>query len=207
MPAFIDVTGQKFGRLTALSVAPSKNGVRWHCRCDCGTSISVSRRDLSTSNTRSCGCLKLEMLAQRNTTHGLAYDGPYSTWKHMRKRCLFEGDPSYQWYGARGITICDEWLDFSKFHAWSMANGWRKGLTIERIDVNGHYEPTNCMWLPNELQSKNKRDNRPVIRSDGKRYALVADAARDMHCSTTQISAACSGKQKTCHGFGWRYLS
>jgi hypothetical protein len=209
MPPSKDLTGCSFGRLTVIEEADrTPRGVRWLCRCDCGQNIIVNGVSLSTGNTKSCGCIHRQQLSARNRVHGLARTGPYNIWKHMRQRCRNPKSVGYPYYGGRGIDICPEWDDYLMFHNWAMANGWRDGLTIERRDVNGNYEPDNCLWVENAVQAKNKRSpwNREVERSDGKRYRLVADAARDMGVSTTQISAACSGKQKTCRGFGWRYV-
>jgi hypothetical protein len=205
MPAFKDLTGQRFGRLVALTFEKRPQGAWWHCRCDCGGTAVVRGAMMTRGNTSSCGCIQREQLAARNRKHDLHGQGPYQTWKHMRRRCYAPSSLGYQWYGVRGISICDAWQDYGTFHAWAMSSGWQKGLTIERIDNDGNYEPGNCTWIPNELQSKNKRDNRAVVRGDGKHYALLADAARDMGCSTTQISAACRGTQKTAHGYTWRY--
>jgi len=207
MPAFRNLAGQKFGRLTVLSVASRKPDVRWHCRCDCGSMTIASRASLSTGNTSSCGCLHREQLAERNHRHGGARTRLHQIWKHMRQRTMNPKALAFPWYGGRGIKICDEWQAFDAFRDWALANGYRNDLTIERKDVDGDYEPSNCTWIPNENQPKNKRQpwNRSVLRSDGKVYQLVADAARAVGGSGTSISAACNGRQKTAYGYSWRY--
>jgi hypothetical protein len=160
---------------------------------------------LTRGNTSSCGCIQREQLATRNRKHDLHGKGPYQTWKHMRRRCYSPSSVGYRWYGVRGISICAAWQDYASFHAWAIDSGWRKGLTIERVDNDGDYTPENCTWIENELQPKNKRDNRPVVRSDGKEYPLISDAARDMGCPLSVITYACTHPHKITRGYGWKY--
>jgi hypothetical protein len=151
MGKFQDLTGKRFGRLVATKYLGNS---RWECQCDCGKTTSVGIGDLKNSHTRSCGCLFLETIR----THGLTNSRLYTIREGMITRCYKKNSISYDNYGGRGITICDEWLnDFMSFYNWAMANGYDDNLTIERIDVNGNYEPSNCKWITNSEQSKNKR--------------------------------------------------
>lgn len=151
MGKFQDLTGKRFGRLVATKYLGNSC---WECQCDCGKITNVGIGDLKNSHTRSCGCLFLETIR----THGLANSRLYKIREGMITRCYKKNSISYDNYGGRGITICDEWLnDFMSFYNWAMANGYDDNLTIERIDVNGNYEPSNCKWITNSEQSKNKR--------------------------------------------------
>ena len=170
-----DLTGQRFGYWYVIEpVNELYDGAHtfWKCRCDCGN-IGVVRTDqLTRGISNSCGCYGREQsraaTIKRNTTHGLRRHSLYRIWHHMRERCLCKNDKAYRLYGARGIYVCDEWKDdFKAFYDWSIANGWRKGLTIDRIDNDGPYAPWNCRWVTQDVQNKNKRTNVHLI-VDGK---------------------------------------
>ena len=178
----IDLTGRVFGRLTVIEYAGrNSDGVRmWLCRCACGNEATVRGSCLTSGHTKSCGCGKLGPLNPNekhwNETHGKTGTRLYFVWKNMRNRCRCKSSSSYRFYGKRGISVCEEWEDFSNFSSWAMSSGYSDGLTIERIDVNGNYCPENCCWIPRELQSKNTRSVH-VIEFNG--VSLVqADWAR-----------------------------
>ena len=166
-----DLTGQKFGRLTVVKQSgfgnKNKHGSRyakWLCKCDCGNYCERTTDILKRSrNDHSCGCLAKEHLddmAKANTTHGMTGSRLYVCYNDMMSRCYRQKDTHYKAYGGRGITVCDEWKNDSKaFIDWALANGYSDDLTIERIDVNGNYEPSNCMWIPMSEQYDNKRQN------------------------------------------------
>ena len=171
-----DYTGQVFGRLTALTY---RGHSKWTCLCSCGKLVDVNTRDLKNGNTKSCGCYKQERLYEANTTHGISIKHPiYRSWTHMKSRCYNVNVYAYQYYGARGIEVCDEWLhDFKAFYDWSMANGWKEGLSIDRIDNDGPYAPWNCRWADNITQANNKRNNRIIsINGVSKTVKQWADA-------------------------------
>lgn len=156
----IDITNTRFSRLTALEPLRSgKNGIIWRCRCDCGNEIEVKTSLLRNGNTKSCGCARKDSLRKLMTTHGATHNRTktptYESWRAMRARCELPKNSNWKYYGGRGIRVCDEWRDFAAFLA---DMGERPpGHTIERKDVNGNYEPGNCVWLPKENQSKNRR--------------------------------------------------
>lgn len=127
----------------------------------------------------------------------------------MRERCERPNDAKYPLYGGRGIKVCPEWHDFVVFFAWSKQSGYQQGLSIERIDNHGDYTPTNCRWATQKEQQRNRRDNRPVVRSDGTCYGNMADAADDTgnRARKQGIWKVCNGRAKTSGGYGWSYLS
>lgn len=227
MSNFIDMTGQKFGKLTVVGLADPTNKTKWRCKCECGNEVDVFgtnlRRGLTKScgcsksekrinimnqrfeklvvekmlfqngksyclcrcdcgnekvilassllnhGTRSCGCLNREVakrLCLQNKTHGETKTRLYHVWQGMKRRTCKIDDPKYPIYGGRGIKMCDEWRnDFVAFRTWAMENGYDPNAkygdcTIDRIDVNGDYEPSNCRWVDLKVQARNRRSNR-----------------------------------------------
>ena len=165
-----DLINQKFGKLTVVKYVYTDrhNRAIWLCKCDCGSMVEVSSNSLQRSNTKSCGCLK--GINQR----GYKYNYPrlYNIWQQMKARCYNKNNPDYKNYGARGITICGEWLsNFQAFYEWSIDNGYKKNLTIDRIDVNGNYEPNNCHWATTKQQNRNTRNNK-YITINGEMHCL-----------------------------------
>lgn len=176
MSKVIDLTGQKFGRLTVvgreLKGGASKEAY-WKCKCECGGNTTVSGYSLRRGNTKSCGCLKKEKASVINVTHGFSSkEALYTKWASMKARCYNSKATNYKNYGGRGVTICGEWLnDYVAFRDWAIGNGYSIGLTIDRINVNGNYCPDNCRWLSNKGQANNKRTNR-VITMNGVAHTL-----------------------------------
>jgi hypothetical protein len=174
MSRLIDLTGRRFGRLVAIKqVGKNKSGYQmWLCMCDCGGVSVVNYHNLKNNHTQSCGCLRRERTVETNTTHGLRKTRLYRIWCHMRERCYYPKENRYAQYGGRGITVCDEWKnDFQAFYDWAMANGYNDDLSIDRIDVNGNYEPSNCRWATLEEQANNKRTSH-LITIGGETFTL-----------------------------------
>lgn len=156
MGRFVDLTGKKYNMLTVIEREGTGNGgdVRWLCVCDCGKQTVVLANNLKRGEVKSCGCLKK---ISPSTTHNKSKTRLYTIWINIKTRCKNEKNKFYPQYGGRGIKICNEWdLDFMKFHDWAMANGYEEHLTIDRIDVNGNYEPSNCRWITLKEQENNK---------------------------------------------------
>lgn len=172
-----DITNMKFGKLTAIKLHHQKqcfdkngkkNGTNhyWLCKCDCGNECIVNKYHLLYRRTTSCGCLH-----RGKTIHNLSNSRIYKIWGDMKNRCSNKNNTAFKFYGERGITVCNEWQDFKNFYDWSINNGYNDNLTIDRINVNGNYEPNNCRWVDINFQQKNKRTNR-FIKYNGKTLCL-----------------------------------
>lgn len=162
MTRMIDITGQRFGRLTAIEpTGQSLNKyILWRCKCDCGNEHIARSHDLRQGTTKSCGCLLRETatrMGKSNTTHGMTNAPEYYTWEAMKQRCCNPKDISYKRYGGRGIKICKRWLDsFENFYA-DMGPRPTPEHTIQRIDNDKGYSPANCKWVPWQEQYSNRR--------------------------------------------------
>lgn len=170
---FDDLTGRRFGRLVVLERVEdhvSSGGYRypkWKCICDCGNETKATSRGLKFGSVKSCGCYRKEVASLlEHETHGDSvnpeYKNLYNVWRSMRRRCNSPNSQTYHHYGGRGISICKEWDDYIDFKEWALQSGYRQGLSIDRIDVNGNYEPSNCRWVTQKEQNNNRRNNRYV---------------------------------------------
>lgn len=155
-----DLTGEKFGRLKVIEYYGSnKNGrALWLCQCECGKTKIVIGNSLLSNLTTSCGCFNKEKARNRKTKHNLSYSKLYKVWQGMKTRCYNGKFIYYKNYGGRGISICDEWkCNFLTFYKWAINNGYQEGLTIDRTNNDGNYEPNNCRWVTRAEQNRNQR--------------------------------------------------
>ena len=156
-----DLEGKRFGRLTVIRRV-GRNKWRdsiWECSCDCGNVTTVSEGHLKSGHTTSCGCFARDERSRRATRHGLLMGGKkprtFIIWNGMKARCFNPRSTSYPRYGARGISVCNEWLDYETFNRWAMSHGYADGLELDRIDNDGPYCPSNCRWV---TRSRNQRN-------------------------------------------------
>jgi hypothetical protein len=169
----IDRTGHVFGRWTALSRVSGQR--KWLCRCECGTVKTVATSHLRQGKSRSCGCLEKELTSARAKTHGMSATVEHRTWMSMRDRCRNPKAAHYDCYGGRGITVCERWINsFGNFYE-DMGPRPSSRHSIDRIDVNGHYEPGNCRWATIAEQRRNTRTN-TIVQYLG-RDMCIAEAA------------------------------
>jgi hypothetical protein len=144
----IDLTGQRFGKLVVISrESRYRREETWRCLCDCGKETVVRGDVLRRGTTNSCGCGK-------GLKHGHFHKPWYRSYKSMMERCYLPTNGNYQRYGGKGVTVCEEWHDINKFAEWVETSGYAPGLTIDRIDPLGNYEPSNCQWLTRSENSK-----------------------------------------------------
>lgn len=165
--------GQRFERLVVTEII---DGRRRRCRCDCGATLTVERCNLTSGNSKSCGCLRSEHVAEYPATHGATRGGKrsraHSSWHNMLQRCANPNNPKWADYGGRGITVCERWLNsFTNFLA-DMGEP-PEGRTLDRIDNEGDYEPGNCRWATQRDQVRNRRTTRNLT-FDGRTQSIAA---------------------------------
>lgn len=159
---FEDLTGKKFNKLTVLERVCKENTKQtyWICRCECGKETITTSAHLKNGHTKSCGCIQKEVVKKYFTTHNMTNTKLYKVWRAIIDRTEYSSNKRYKNYGDRGIKMCKEWRkDFKNFYNWAINNGYKEGLTIDRINVNGDYEPNNCRWVTWEEQENNRTNN------------------------------------------------
>lgn len=165
----IDLTGKRFGRLTILrkSEDSRKSSIYWKCKCDCGAIKDIDGSHLRRGYTNSCGCIRKEGNHNYEKHKRL-----YGIWSHIKTRCTNKKYDKYKYYGGKGVSVCSEWDNFDNFKNWALDNGYSEELTIDRINVNGNYEPSNCRWVDIKTQCRNRTSNL-LVEYKGKEITLV----------------------------------
>lgn len=171
MPGVIDITNHRFGKLLVIRRVICKLKISfWYCHCDCGNETVVSGNNLSKGDTKSCGCIQSEFTKSRNTTHGLRKHPLYRIWHGITERCTKEYSISYRNYGAKGVTVCKEWYDFKTFYDWAIANGWRKGLFIDKDILPKKrglppniYSPDTCCFVTTKENNRHRSTTKLTI--------------------------------------------
>jgi len=176
---FVNV-GDVYGRLTVIGEAAQEDNSNYaRCKCSCGKVRDFLIRNITTGKSRSCGCAWREAASNRLKKHGLSWgengkmNRLYKIWLDMKERCYNSKNSSFKRYGGRGVTVCDEWRnDYSAFHEWALRNGYKPGLTIERVNNDGDYCPENCVWADRRAQARNRSTNH-ILKYRGKNYTLA----------------------------------
>ncbi len=178
MIQYEDMTGRRFGRLVVTGLSPyrTKSGkILWIAKCDCGGEKITQPSNLRCGDTQSCGCIKRELMVARNFIHGESRSPEFRSWAAMLSRCTNERLREYPQYGGRGIAVCDRWREFANFLT-DMGRRPTAKHTLERLNVNGNYEPDNCSWATQAEQLRNMRRN-IYVEINGQ-MMCVADAAK-----------------------------
>lgn len=183
--------GQVFSRLTVLMRNGSDNGALWLCRCKCGEEITARATKLRSGEVKSCGCLKKEnaknLRPGNNKTHGLSRHPVKTVYDNMYKRCYVSGTRRYERYGGRGIGICGEWLESREaFYLWALANGYRKGRIIDRIDNDGDYSPDNVRFVTARESANNTSRNRLLTWNGETKTVAQWARAMGVRCQALQ---------------------
>jgi hypothetical protein len=191
-----NIAGQRFGRLVAQSMIGTSRDRKaiWSTLCDCGASCVVRGKDLRSGNTKSCGCLRVDVTRESGRarlTHGHSRRSSrltpeYISWSSAKTRCFNPNKDDYAHYGGRGITMCDRWRD--SFEAFLADMGPRpKGKTLDRINVNGHYEPRNCRWATPKEQQENRRPVRRHAAVDMARLRALRSSGASVNAIAKQL--------------------
>ena len=212
---FVDFINQRFGRLVVIEKTDKRSGtnVIWKCKCDCGNEVFVSSSNLRSGHTQSCGCLQKERVSKAKTTHGMRFTSEYYSWNNMKARCYNPNYKHYKDYGGRGITICDRWRDSFENFLEDMGSKPSNKHSIDRIDVNGNYDPENCKWSTSQEQARNKRNQRDVklLDPEGQEYlvagGLIKQFCKDAGLDSSNINSVLNGKYKQHKGWTGFYLN
>lgn len=181
-------TGERFGRLLVLSLNENRSGLYvWNCVCDCGARCTATTTGLNSGDTKSCGCLRVEVSRRRMTKHGLSGVPEFIVWKGMKQRCDGVNGKSFQRYGGRGIRYCPEWTDFGAFYA-DMGPRPSREHSLERLDNDGNYEPGNCEWATRSEQRNNT--------SQGLAIMTLGDRSQSMKKWADELGANYSALRK-----------
>lgn len=155
-----ELIGKRFERLVVTDYMGKINGFkRYRCKCDCGNYVTTTKYRLLDGTCKSCGCYAIEVRTNMHKTHGLYYHKLHNIWSCMKYRCNNKNHKEFNSYGGKGIKVCDDWNNFINFYNWAISNGYKDGLSIDRIDGNKGYSPNNCRFITMKQQQENKIDN------------------------------------------------
>lgn len=186
----IDLTGQRFGSLVVVgrgTPRPYYKGAVWVCQCDCGNTKEVLGASLRKGETKSCGCNKNKLVSEARSARKYPYPRLRTIWHNMIDRCENPRAISYPLYGAKGVSVCDEWKSLESFVTWALSNGYTDELTIDRADGTKGYSPDNCRWV-SKIEQQNNRRNNHLLTVNGK-TDTIANWARYSGISHSTISA------------------
>lgn len=194
----INEEGKTYGRLTVIKEhgRSSNYKVMWKCVCKCKNITIVTGTNLRSGITKSCGCYSKERTSQRFTKHRMSKHPVYNTWGQMISRCLNPKNNRFKYYGGRGIKICKRWMVAKNFIK-DMLPTWKEGLSIDRINNDGDYKPSNCRWATPKQQAINQRRIRPIKNSLGEVYFTQKEAVKALGINASSISQALKGKYKS----------
>ena len=194
-----NLVGDRFGRVVVLerAGADKHNRALWLCQCDCGNTCIVATNRLTNGTTKSCGCYAKELFQEnsKKPVHGMYKSRPFSIWHSMKQRCLNPNCEQFEYYGGKGVKVCEKWMTFTGF--WEdMKNGYSDELTLDRIDGNGNYERSNCRWATRQEQSENKSSN-VCLTIDG------ITAVFKRHCERYGINYSTAYNRVYKHGYSY----
>lgn len=211
MPAFRDIKGKKINRLTVIEIADKKGGhYRWKCLCECGKTTIVNVSKIINGTTKSCGCFNRESIGNISRRHGYGHHMvEYNSWMAMKMRCYNLKNTHYKSYGERGIKVCDRWLNSFPNFLSDMGLKPTKQHTLERVEVNGNYGPSNCIWLLGALQGRNKTNNRHITFNGETKlmvdWCRIYDIGADKVCGRLKRGWKVDLRLFTQYPMGYRY--
>ena len=213
MSAIKDESGKVYGRWTVLKMVRNKRGkVAWLCRCNCGKEGVVIGAYLRNGSSKSCGCLSVDMARVNFTRHGFNRHPIHRSWESMKQRCYNPNNSRFYVYGGRGIKVCDRWLESFENFLEDMFPSWRPGLSIDRINNDGNYEPSNCRWASDKEQAENQQKVRKIKNSLNEIFNSIAEASRLTGIQDVNIGKCLrgirksAGKDKNGNKIFWFYL-
>lgn len=188
-----DLQNIRFGRLVALEIvgkSTSHGGNLWRCMCDCGAETIVPTSKLTSGHTKSCGCYMRDMARKNHTKHGYTKHAEkkprlFKIWLAMRERCYYPKNIRYNAYGARGIRVCEEWQEFENFKNWALSNGYTDEMTIDRVDSNGNYCPSNCQWASKHFNSIKQR--KAILLNCSGEVKSITGWSKALHISPVRL--------------------
>lgn len=208
----IDLTGYRFGRLVVLDKTEERirGNVGWLCKCDCGAEKTIAAVNLKRG-TQSCGCLARELSSVRTkivaTKHGGSRSSLYYMWRDLKCRCDNPKDHAYKYYGGKGVTIHEDWYDFNSFRDWALSNGYRKGLTIDRIDSNNNYCPENCRWITRAENTRRAHARTVRCIETGEIFRSALEASKHINRYDGSVITKAIARKGKSGGYHWEYVN